>query len=44
MLESLAMRDYPVLMGLLLMISITVALVNFVTDLTYAVLDPRIKY
>ncbi len=44
MLESLAMRDYPVLMGLFLMISITVALVNFVTDLTYAVLDPRIKY
>ncbi|MBA2731540.1 MAG: ABC transporter permease [Acidobacteria bacterium] len=44
MLESLAMRDYPVLMGLLLMISITVALVNFVKDLTYAVLDPWIKY
>jgi len=44
MIESLAMRDYPVLMGLFLMISISVVVVNFITDLTYASLDPRIKY
>ncbi len=43
MIESLAARDYPVLMGLFLMISISVVAVNFITDLTYAALDPRIK-
>ena len=44
MIDSLAMRDYPVLLGLFLLISISVAVVNFITDLTYAALDPRIKY
>lgn len=43
MLDSLAMRDYPVLMGLFLFISISVAAANFVTDLAYAALDPRIS-
>ncbi len=44
MIDALAMRDYPVLMGLFLLISISVAVVNFVTDLIYAALDPRISY
>ncbi len=44
MIDSLAMRDYPVLMGLFLLMSTSVAVVNFITDLTYAVLDPRINY
>ena len=44
MIDSLAMRDYPVLMGLFLLISISVIVVTFITDLTYAALDPRIKY
>ncbi len=44
MIDSLAMRDYPVLMGVFLLISISVAVVNFITDMTYAVLDPRIRY
>ena len=44
MVDSLAMRDYPVLMGLLLTVSVTVVVVNFITDLTYSALDPRISY
>lgn len=44
MIDSLAMRDYPVLMGLFLMVSVSVVVMNFITDLTYAVLDPRISY
>jgi len=44
MIDSLAMRDYPVLMGLFLMVSITVIVINFITDLAYSVLDPRISY
>ena len=44
MLDALAMRDYPVLMGLFLMISVSVILVNFIVDMTYSALDPRIRY
>ncbi len=43
-LEVLAARDYPVLMGLFLLISIAVAVMNFLTDITYPLVDPRIKY
>lgn len=44
MIDSLAMRDYPVLMGLFLTVSVSVVVVNFITDLTYSALDPRISY
>ncbi len=44
MLDALAMRDYPVLMGLFLMISVGVIVVNFIVDMTYSALDPRIRY
>lgn len=43
MLEAIAARDYPVLLGLLVMTSAGVALANFVTDTIYPVLDPRIE-
>ena len=43
-LEVLAARDYPVLMGLFLFISICVVVVNFITDLVYPLIDPRIRY
>jgi peptide/nickel transport system permease protein len=43
-LEVLAARDYPVLMGLFLLISISVVVINFLTDITYPLIDPRIKY
>ncbi len=44
MIDALAMRDYPVLLGLFLMISISVVVLNFMIDLIYAALDPRINY
>jgi len=43
-LEVLAARDYPVLMGLFLLISIAVTAMNFVTDIVYPLVDPRIIY
>ena len=43
-LEALESRDYPVLMGLFLMISIAVAVMNFLTDITYPLVDPRIRF
>ncbi len=44
LIDSIAMRDYPVLMGIFLMISISVAVANLCTDIVYSLLDPRIKY
>lgn len=44
LLSSLLTRDYPVLLGIFLLVSVTVVLANLVTDLAYAWLDPRIRY
>ena len=44
MLIALNERDYPVISGVNLFFATVVVLVNLVTDLTYAFLDPRIRY
>lgn len=44
MIDAVAARDYPVLLGILLMISISVAVVNFLVDMIYPIVDPRIRY
>ena len=44
MYDSIFTRDYPVLLGILLLVSITVILVNLLTDLAYALADPRVRY
>jgi oligopeptide transport system permease protein len=37
-------RDYPLIMGSILFYAFTVAFINLVVDLLYAVIDPRIRY
>jgi peptide/nickel transport system permease protein len=37
-------RDYPVIQGVTLTIGVIVLLINLATDLSYAVLDPRVSY
>ena len=44
LVEAILMRDYPIVQNLVMFIAVIVVVVNFITDLTYAVLDPRIKY
>jgi len=44
MYDSIYTRDYPVLLGILLFVSVTVIIVNLMTDALYAVLDPRVRY
>lgn len=44
MLHAIQTRDYPVLQGGVLFIVVIFVLVNLITDLTYAYLDPRIRY
>lgn len=44
LLSSLLVRDYPVLLGIFWLVSLTVVLANLLTDLAYAWLDPRVRY
>ncbi len=44
LLSSLSTRDYPVILGVVLLASALFVAVNFLTDLFYAVLNPRIRY
>jgi len=37
-------RDYPLISGVLLVFSVGLMLINLVVDLTYAYLDPRVRY
>ncbi len=41
---SLQQGDYPVVVGIAVLISVVVVLVNILTDVIYAVVDPRIQY
>ena len=41
---SLVARDYPVVLGTLIVAGLAVLIVNLVTDLLYGVLDPRVRY
>ena len=43
MYDSIYARDYPVLMGMFVFISVMVIAVNLITDILYSVLDPRIR-
>lgn len=43
-LDAINARDYPLLMGIFIFISLFVILANLVVDLLYALLDPRIRY
>jgi peptide/nickel transport system permease protein len=42
--QSILLRDYPLVMGILTISSISVVLATLITDLLYARLDPRIAY
>lgn len=42
-IESLDRADYPVLMGILMLIAVFVVLSQLVTDLLYSVVDPRVR-
>ena len=39
--EAVLQRDYPVLLGIFLILSIIVIALNLVTDLIYRLIDPR---
>jgi peptide/nickel transport system permease protein len=43
MYDSIYTRDYPVLMGMFILVSLGVILANLLTDIVYSMLDPRIR-
>jgi len=42
--DSIFARDYPIVQGAVLVIAILFVLINLLVDLSYAYLDPRIRY
>lgn len=43
LLQSVQNNDYPLLQGIFLLIALAVLLANFIADLVYGVLDPRVR-
>ena len=44
MVQAINAKDYPVIMGITVNISIAVLIANLITDLAYGLVDPRISY
>ncbi len=44
LLSATQTRDYPILLGLVLLVAVSVLVANLITDLTYGWIDPRIRY
>jgi peptide/nickel transport system permease protein len=44
LVEAIRWRDYPIVQNLVMFIAAVAVLVNFLIDLLYAALDPRIRY
>jgi peptide/nickel transport system permease protein len=43
-LDAVLARDYPIIQGLILFFSFVYIVINLLIDLTYSLLDPRIRY
>jgi peptide/nickel transport system permease protein len=44
LVEAITWRDYPIVQNLVMLIAVVVVLTNFIVDMAYVALDPRIKY
>lgn len=44
LLQGIAQRDYPVVQAVVLVVAALFILLNLLTDLSYGVLDPRVRY
>ncbi len=43
-IDAILRRDYPVIQGIVLLFSFLYVLVNLMVDITYTIVDPRIRY
>ena len=44
LVEAIRWRDYPIVQNLVMFIALVVVVINFLVDMAYVMLDPRIKY
>jgi len=42
--QAISARDYPLLQGCILLIAVSYVFVNLLTDLVYALVDPRVRF
>jgi peptide/nickel transport system permease protein len=43
LVSSVSARDFPMVQGLVVVMAVAVVAINLITDLTYAVIDPRVR-
>ena len=43
-INAISRRDYPVIMGTVLVFSVVFVMVNLLVDILYTLIDPRIRY
>jgi peptide/nickel transport system permease protein len=44
LLEAVSRRDYPIITGVFLIVGVAVVLINLIVDLSYGLLDPKVRY
>jgi peptide/nickel transport system permease protein len=44
LLDAVSQRDYPIVTGVFFIVGVAVMLINLLVDLSYALLDPKVRY
>ena len=44
LLEAVGQRDYPIITGVFLIVGVAVVVINLLVDLSYWLLDPKVRY
>ena len=44
LLEAVSQRDYPIITGVFLIVGVAVMFINLIVDLSYGLLDPKVRY
>jgi len=44
LIEAVSARDYPIISGIFLIVGAAVMLINLLVDMSYGVLDPKVRY
>jgi peptide/nickel transport system permease protein len=44
LLDAVSQRDYPVITGVFMVVGLAVMLINLAVDLSYGILDPKVRY
>ena len=43
-MDAIMKRDYPLLMGIYLVLAVSISVTMIIVDIVYAIIDPRIRY